>query len=247
MYDSYSEYYGLNDVEVKEIPTIGGGNSESYCPKKYYTINFQPEQMTLQQERLLYSYVTRLKQQVSRHIKCLQTFEPTEEIEFALSECFDILDAEIVSLEHYEFINWYFNHGQLRSEDEMNNHILELLQARRKVEDEKINQVTGGISTFFFAIFMFFMVFIFPGLFSAALSNDNMTMHTIVVNCLLATVAGPIQIGIWTISIAIFASVKGVKNGPTVKGAVATTAISTAMHARNMSNLKKDLFSEKKI
>lgn len=241
MYDSYSDYYGFNDVEVPEVKTIGSDiPQESYSPKPYYTINFEPIPMTIQQERILYSHVTKLKQQVSQHIRCLTTFEPTEEIEFVLSECFDILDTEIVSFEHYEFINWYFNHGQLRSEDEMNNHIYGLLQARKQVEDEQASQVSSGIATFFFAIFMFFVIFISPGLifsgggFEALLSN-----------LLLLVIAAPIQLFLWGISIVIFSKAIGSKSGPSVKGVVATTAISAAMHTRTMSKMGKTLFSKK--
>lgn len=232
-----------------------------YDKRAYYKgIMFEEIPLTDNESRILHHATNKLFNTVQGKLNSLNKFIQENEAHFSpeeyqasmfIRDTFeDILATEIISPEHYDFVEWYFNNGELRTDREIKEYILQVNKQREELKYQaKMSKVAPFLGLLWMVI-TFGIVFILPGtlLCLPVLVKSGLqeyVMQAVFVNILIGIIACPVLIGIW--GILCMACPFGNTQKVSAKGVVATTAASTAMHTRAMSNMGKTLFSEKKI
>lgn len=251
MYDSYSDYYGFNDVtEVKEIKMVGDFTPDN-CKvnQRARSVNRMSRDEYAEFVIAKDKFMNTLKKEIQRYDNIIAALDKDDYIiadayEYKKQKVVQIAEASIENFEDLELYKWMYNGGNVRSKQAET-------EARKSIAYEKQYQAdmeyrASGefkLQKLFFVVIALIAIWILPGVFFPSGSG---TFGIVLTNLIILMLFHPIQLLLSALAVSSdgFEKLETKPDGRmTAKGAATAAGVSAAMQARNMSKMGKDLMS----
>lgn len=249
MYDSYSDYYGMYDVEEKKVNVIEyvqGDKNKGVRRKPFMT---KDEQARFVIERSI--FMNKLHADIEQYdniIDALQgcDMDVVNAYKHMHSKVQDIADASIESFEDLEFYQWMYNGGDVRSKDEEKWARAAIQHERQMQEDmDYRNTEDYKVQKTIFVIMSIVAIWFLPG-WICSIGSGDFHFHATIINLVVMFFLNPLQLFLTALAFLSDGFVRlGTKEDRKygVKRAATAAGISAVMQARTMSKVGKSLMS----
>ena len=254
MYDSYNDYYGLNDVEAPQVRMVGDfSNPENTNPipkrKKSSMTRDEYAEFVIQKSK----FMETLNNEIDRYNKVIATIDKRDidiinAYKHKRGKVEQLATATINDFDDLELYKWMYNGGNIRDKKE-ETQARQYMDYQKQYQEDMDFRNTAEYYTqkTLFVILMFLVIFILPGwLLPTEASILGFHVGATFTNLLVLFFLHPLQLFLFGLACCSDGFVKlETKNdgGAGVKGAAVAAGVSAAMQARNMSKMGKDLMS----